>query len=601
MPPNDFLQSQIDATVQAATRKDELVGVGLLYWMAKSGQIIAPWWSKERDKQLRSVWKDSDAFAGAMWMIATKLTGVPFRVEPRDATVKSHIKQADYYNALLEEGTQFGQGWSELWHRFYMDLWTNDNGAFIEVIGAGDPDGPVEGPVLGLAHLDGWRCTRSSNPVYPVLYQDTDGKRYRFHHTRVMFASQHPSPASEMNGVGLCWLSRAINVVQNMKDIATYKQEKLGSRPIRGILKGRGISTRELLNTISMSEESADNQGLSRFAKLVTIASQHADFDLEMLDLVGLPDGFDEETSVRIGMLIIALTGGFPPRWIWPATVTGATKADAMYQHIAGSGGGAKWHLDLMRRMIGGSERGPMHLSGKVLPPQLKIVFDFQDDEQDRAQAEIRKLRSDVREKNLNTLVVDIRTAREHALSDGDITRAQFDEMELDDGRLPNGDDVLTLFSSADHKSLLRLPGVSDPLDVRENDKAVVMDAIYERKLKLTKGLSPAAQAKERTTIKQALAALDALEELYDKEGANLESTEPEDEGLPVPEETAPPPPPPQGAEGQAEQGDMGEANEEQAEAEEGAVKEKDAAIVRAANAIAAAAEAIGVGRGNRA
>jgi hypothetical protein len=331
------LTAQKKFTVQDATRQGVEHSVGLLFWLANAGQIIDPWWSKNRDAQLRNFWKDSDHFSGAIYMMSSKLASVPRRVEPRDATVKAHIKAADVFQSLLDESPQFGQGWTDFWTRFYEDLWCSDNGAFGEVIGDGDSDGPIKGPPIGLAQLDSYNCQRTSDPEFPVIFTDTagDGKRYKFHHSRVIFASQMPSAAADMYGVGFCWLSRAINVVQNLKDISVYKQEKLGSRPLRAILTAAGVNTQALIDAISMSEEGMDNQGLSRYAKMALIGSTNPQFTLDLLSLSNLPDGFDEKSSTELAMFVIALTGGFPPRWLWPATQTGATKADAMYSHIA--------------------------------------------------------------------------------------------------------------------------------------------------------------------------------------------------------------------------------------------------------------------------
>ena len=37
---------------QSAVRRDDVVGVGFMYWLAQAGEILPPWWSKARDKQL---------------------------------------------------------------------------------------------------------------------------------------------------------------------------------------------------------------------------------------------------------------------------------------------------------------------------------------------------------------------------------------------------------------------------------------------------------------------------------------------------------------------------------------------------------------------
>lgn len=519
--PDALLQAQLEATIEPNVREEPLeyggVGVGLMYWMAQAGAIMPPWWSKARDQHLRKFWKDADHLASAFWMIGTKLASVPFVIVPRDHTIKGHVAQATYYNTLLQEGIQFGGGWSEFWMPFFIDLWTMDNGAFGEVIGGGEPDGPIEGPALGLRHLDSWRCSRTSSPEFPVIYQTTKGAKHKLHHSRVIFVSQLPSPAAEMYGVGHSWSTRAINTAQHLVDISVYKQEKLGSRPPRQLLIGRGMSTKELGDALRLSNEDMDNQGLTRFSKTALIAGKNPEIGIDRIDLATTPDGFDERSSTELGMYLIALAGGFPPRWLWPATTTGATKADAMYQHIAGTGGGASWHIQMMTRLLGGSPKGAIHKRGKVLPPHLKIIFDYQDDEQDRAQSEIRKTRADVREKNLNTGSTTVRVNREQMLQDSEISEAQFREMELNEGRLPDGESVMTLFVSEDpvYKSLLDL-GVDEPLLTAINDPATMLVAIDVAIIKTATIATNDSNKKLVGKAKNANAALIELKERYE-------------------------------------------------------------------------------------
>lgn len=521
MPDTDqLLQAQMEATIEPNVREEPTeygVGIGLMYWMAQAGQIIAPWWSKTRDKQLRRFWKDADHISSAFWMIGTKMVSVPFTVIPRDMTIKSHVKQADYYNSLLQEEIEFGGGWSEFWMPFFLDLWTQDNGAFGEVLGGGKPDGPIEGPVIGLRHLDSYRCSRTSSPQFPVIYQATDSKKYKLHHTRVIHISQMKSPAEEMYGVGHSWLTRAINKAQELVDISIYKQEKLGSRPPRQLLIGKGISTKELGGALRLANESMDNEGLTRFSKTAIIGSKNPEIAVDRIDLATVPDGFDEQTSTELGMFLIALAGGFPPRWIWPASSTGATIADAIFSHISGTGGGASWHLQAMTRLLAGSPRGAAHSRGKVLPPHLKIVFDYQDDEQDRAQSEIRKSRADYREKNLNTGSTTVRVNREQMLSDGEITEPQFKEMELADGRLPDGQDVLTLFVSDDpaYQEMLDLE-VEEPLLTIANDPEEMLVSIELAAIEVMYIASNSTNKILTTKAENALAALGKLKAAYE-------------------------------------------------------------------------------------
>lgn len=491
-------------------------GLGLLYWLTSTGDMISPWWSKVRDADLRVFWPRCDHLAGAMYALRAKMTSVPVRVEPRDPTMKAHMRLADDFHRRLVEESEFGKGWVVAFGKWLTDLWSQDNGAFFEVIGPGRPDGPLTGAPVGLAQLDSWRCHRTRSVEYPVVYQDETGAMYKIHSTRVAHYSQMESPIVDMRGVGLCAVSRAVNVAQNLLDIAQYKQEKMGSRPLRAIIAALGIPEGTVGNALALAAQMQDQGQYRRYAKVPIIEGLRVDADLKLVDLASLPDGFDEQTSVTLGMYAIALAFAVPPRWLWPATVTGATKADAMYQHIAGMGGGMGQTLRATEVMLGGSERGLTHMMGKFLPPTLKLVFDFQDDEQDRMRAEIHKTRTETRAKELDAGLTTVRTARLHALADGEIDEAEFEEMELADGRLPDGTSALALFESEDPDMRLLLDlGVPDPTDVMHHDPQQMLAVIAERKPELWGFLINASRVKEQREVRLALGALEALENEY--------------------------------------------------------------------------------------
>lgn len=521
-----------ELSLQARARQEAQGRLPLLLFLARAGQTIPAWWSKERDREMDRFWKNSDQLSGAFYTLASKLSAVPFRVEARDPGIALHRRQAEEYQELLEAGSEFGQGWMELATLSLLDLWTQDNGFFNEVIGAGPKDGPIKGLPVGLAHLDSLRCHRTGSLEYPVQYEDTDGRLYKLHRSRVLFRSQMPSTRAEMYRVGFCWLSRCINAAQSLVDDITYKQEKMGSRPKRGIIiTGGGLDPEDLRSSFEQADLIMDSQALTRFSKFVIAGANYMpDARITMLDLASLPDGFDWETDLTLCMFTIAMTGGFPPRWIWPATTSGATKADAMYQHVAGLTGGPGATLQMLAQMIGGPERGGGRLlpsTPRFLPPQLKMVFDFQDDEQDRTAAEIRNERSQARERDVNDGIINVRVAREQMVSDGEISEAQFADMELEDGRLGDGSDVLTLFNSPDpfFRDVLAL-GLPEPLDVTNNGRAEAMAAIEQAALDCMAIAGNPVNARQRDQAKQALAALQALKALYEGR-AESEADEP--------------------------------------------------------------------------
>ena len=525
------IESATADSIQSRARAGVSTGLGLLYWLAGGGDLISPWWSKQRDKDLRRFVKGSDHLSGAFFTLQAKLTSIPVWVEARDKSVARDVQMAEEFTRILVDESEFGRGWVVAFGKFLEDVWTCDNGGFFEIIGPGPKDGPLTGPPTGLAHLDSWRCTRTSSTEYPVVYYDRDGSRYKLHYTRVAEFSQYASAIDDMNGVGLSWASRAINTAQNLIDIGRYKQEKLGSRPMRGILIGKGVPNGLIANALGIASAGMDAKGLSRFAQIPLIDELDPESSIELLDLASLPDGYDEQTATTLGMYSIALAGGVPPRWLWPATAAGATKSDAMFQHYAGASGAAGQLLRQVQIMLGGSERSMVHTTGKLLPPQLKLIFDFQDDVLDQLQADIQATRSASRQQNLSSGVTTARVERERMVGFGEITEAQFIDMELQDGRLPDGADVLTLFRS-DAPLILELLAldVADPLDVRANDADAMVQMLGRAELDAAAVMTSAATGRRKRAARMALAALRKLRDLYERPGTPT-MAEPDDDG----------------------------------------------------------------------
>jgi len=245
---------------------------------------------------------------------------------------------------------------------------------------------------------------------------------------------------------------------------------------------------------------------LKRFSFTPIVANETAaDIGIDVVDLASLPDGFSWETDVNLAMYIIALTGGFPVRWMWPATAVGATKADALLQHMATAMSGAAHELGTLSLLLGGSDRGPYHRQGKFLPPSLKMRFDVQDDWIDQVQAEIHNTRSMGWERNLGDGATTVRVTREMMLGVGEITEAQFRDMELESGRTQDGMPVDVLFYGDNPY----LKGI-DPDDFSEEE--------VKTTLKEAKRASVTENGAKKTQAKEAVRALEWLLEPKEEE-----------------------------------------------------------------------------------
>jgi hypothetical protein len=111
-----------------------------------------------------------------------------------------------------------------------QDFLLTDNGWFVEVARATDKPGAK---VQALYHLDSFRCYRTGNLDYPVIYLDWEGVFHKLRGDQVIFGSDMPSPRSRMYNRGRCAASRAFQTIIKLAAMETYFREKItGSRAL---------------------------------------------------------------------------------------------------------------------------------------------------------------------------------------------------------------------------------------------------------------------------------------------------------------------------------------------------------------------------------
>lgn len=504
---NEIVESALANTVSKPIT-DLQGGMHFFQYLARAGLNLYPWWSPQRDLQLNNFWKQVDYVSGAIYTMESKLSAIPMRIKAKDQSIKEHVAEASLMTESLLKGAEFGKGWGKFFEKFVESLLTQDNGAFAEVIGNGDKAGPIIGTPISVRILDASRCQRTGDAIYPILYHDMNGRIYKLHFTRVIFESQMESNIEQMFGVGFCAVSRMINTAQRLLDILIYNQEKLGSRPRRAVIVTKGgLDPEDVKEAFRIVESTEDSQGLSRFSKIAVVGdSSLPDADLDMKDMSSLPDGFDERDSVEIGMALIALATGMDARELFPAIQSGATRADALIQHLKQRGKGPGQIIQMME----------MAFNAKYLPPYLMMEFDFQDDEEDRQSAETKEIRSRRRKTDIDSGAMDVHSTRAQMVEVGDLEQGQFEILELQDGRLADGTTVLALFYSDDPgiKTYLDL-GVDNPLDIEKNKWDALEPKVEAQTVKCLTIIVTSNNPDERWNAKKSLSALDALRKLY--------------------------------------------------------------------------------------
>jgi len=138
-----------------------------------------------------------------------------------------------------------------------------------------------------------------------------------------------------MNDRGLCAVSRVVKAASIIRAFQQYKDEKLSTRPVPGLAVAKGLTQQQLRTALEKADEEEINRhGRLMYRNIPIVAAMTADIEvgLEMVEFRSVPDAFDAIDEVTLFVYILALAFGVDAREFWPATTTGATKADALVQ-----------------------------------------------------------------------------------------------------------------------------------------------------------------------------------------------------------------------------------------------------------------------------
>jgi len=479
------------------------VGPSVMWYLIKTGDLVPPWWSRLRDRELHRLVKESNHLSGIAYLATTKLVNIPLSFEARDPTITTHVDTAESYTQQITLASQYGQTIREALKRFCYDYLIYDNGGFMEIMGDGDPAGPIKGMPLALRHLDSMDCTRTGNPEYPVVYRDDrTGKRYKFHYARVIYMAQQPSGLQKMHGVGFGAASRSIMLAQVLNDQLTYKLEQMGSRPAEKLVVGRNVDTEELYASYLMAEEIADNLGLKRYGKNIFIGGEDIDVVAKNLHEFTV---FDEETGTNMAMYAMFYGWGLDIRDGWPI---GGSKGGEQIANMKARGRlPADFTTDLK-----------LQFDLKVCSPWLKTVMDFQDDEEDQQRAIIQDIRSRRIARLSESGSIDREAQRRTMLLDGELPREEFLRMQLEEGKLEDGQPIESLFFSRDDiiSGLTALNGFSNPLIYEDNDVNAITREIHVNEELCLRVLGESSSIILRRKATHALYALKWLEDKYE-------------------------------------------------------------------------------------
>lgn len=493
---SDFLEKELTDSLDSGGAIP-----GFFSYFVTTNNYLPGWYSVERDLALRNEVIKNGFLASVVNVVLLKLMNLPFHIQSKDSNVGAHYKLAQQYDAALQYSLN-----RDL-EKFLMDVLVCDNGGFLFVEGNTPTDQPLTSLPTGLRHLDAARVQRTGNYEFPYLYTTLNGKMYKLHESRVISVTQFPSADSRMFGVGYSFVSRCFLLAQHLLDIANYEGESLGSRSSEEIIYGTGTTSNEIMKAFKFADIESDNSGLLKVGKRVFIGLRDPNGKLGKILLKNMPEYFNKRDDIEITLTLVALASGGQSTWFYDAVKSGSTRASSQEATKMGESKLINWWL----------KRFSEELQYKFCNENFRVIAGLQDDDFDGTKSRIRVNAANVRNINLSNGVTNIRIERELQLQRGEITNAQFELLELSDGRLENGLPIFALFQTNEESLRKLLYFVPEPLEYQtlnwETDLRKLKDAILQAQGMALNGKTIYTQSQSR----RAMFALLWLEEQYRK------------------------------------------------------------------------------------
>lgn len=442
------------------------------FQLFNSASQISAWWSPLRDKQLRAELRKDSLIAGIVYGEVTRVKNSPFKI----ISEKDDKADLSEWQNLLNSAN-FGQGFRDFLGAIALDLLTQDNGCFVELIADGDDreivkeingtevrfigKGERTGTIRGFASLDAGQCWRTYDPEYPVIYTNPyTHKMTILHWTRILYRSQFRQNDELARGIGYCAMSRAFDAAKFVWALNTYHYEKLtGQAPNIHVFNQ---PVQNLQNAIDAANFKNNNLDFKVFKDSMLIAPKSGGLGSQPLAVTTLnlkeDSGIDYKNAVDIQIDIIANAFGVDKREIWSAATSGATKGDAEVQDAKSAGKGRADVLQMVEDMV----------NLNILPPDITFSFDVQDSIEDRRKAEISQIRVNTRAAQIASGELMQLEAREMAAEAGDIDPAFLENALVADDTT----DVSATEPIADNEEVIDESNDIEEPDLESDEKA---------------------------------------------------------------------------------------------------------------------------------
>lgn len=424
IPEEQFPREAISASVQKQPPPENSFQGGFLtIGLASVADNILAWGvnTKRRDQQLREFWPTESFLAGAIATVSFRNAGFDWEIRGSSDRVNTAVT-----DMLLRAIGRDKVGWSEFVKNFSQDLYTQDNGAFIELIRDPGMDAnskfkEAQAPVIGIAHLDSGKCVRTGNIETPVLYEDREGKIHKLQWYEVIPFSDFSSSIEKMNGVGYCSVTRALRLAQIMRSIAIFKDEEVSGRNIKKINIVGGVGRTQIEDALARTTEKANNMGNIRYVEHSILASLDPEKNVSLVtvDLAELPEGFDYDQEMQWYISGLALDFGvdyqeFAPL---PGGNIGSSAQSSMLDRKSSGKGPRNWMDSLVE---GFRNYG-------VLPRNTKMSFNDKNEQEEMERQAVRTQASEEAAIIVNAKILPPQVVAQSLVDRGIYSQKDFD------------------------------------------------------------------------------------------------------------------------------------------------------------------------------
>lgn len=387
-------------------------------WFLSGYADDIPVWNKvnkARDAKLRQFILEEPIFASALGIICSRNAGFSWTL---DGPIRTVTRLQDIFDLA-----DMGEGWHDLIIKTSIDLYTQENGAFWEIVRQQDSE---DSPIVGVNYLDSQRCWHTGVRAAPVVYQDMRGGFHILKRHNVITLSEMPSPIEAAYGQQYCVLSRLLRSLKMMRNIETYKEEKTGGRNTKAIHLVKGVTSQQVQDAIAEAKAFADNSGLTRFMTPVVVGTLDptADVGHDTIDLAGMPDGYNEAETFKQYIALIAMAFASDYQDFAPLPGGGlGTGAQSEMLHLKSRGKGPGLFMKIIAHAI----------NMRLLPSNTKWVWTEQDLEAEKSKAEVQAIRAQTRAIRIASGEISPFIARQIAQDEGDLTQEYLDLMGEED------------------------------------------------------------------------------------------------------------------------------------------------------------------------